>query len=235
MIYTIKFLYQLLLPPTIFICIILGLGIYLFRYNKKLAIAILLTAIAFYLTSTNFGRSLLVGSLESMYTQPHVVAGDVVVVLNGDNNRIVVGSKLARSKNLPIIVAGGRVYPSEPDNSPFILKTALSAGLHRDNIYLETDSINTTQSVRYLQSILRDKGFDKPILVTSAQHMPRSMLICRQNNITTQPYPMGYTINRSRHYTAMDFVPRGWYMDVSANAVKEFLGIVGLYLGYGRL
>lgn len=178
---------------------------------------------------------MLVGSLESMYTAPYTVQGDVVIVLNGSNNRVVVGSQLAKSQNLPIIFAGGRVHSYDPDNTPLILKTALAAGLSRDRIYLETDSINTTQSVRYLQPILGEHGFTRPIVVTSALHMPRSMLIFHQHSIPATAYPMGYTINRNREYTARDFVPRGWQMDISANAIKEYLGIIGLYLGYGSL
>lgn len=46
-------------------------------------------------------------------------------------------------------------------------------GVSPERIIAETESLNTEQNARNVKAILQENGFQSPILVTSAFHMPR--------------------------------------------------------------
>ena len=79
-----QFIYSFLLPPGIFIFVMLAISIWLIiRHNKMAGWIILCTALGLYLASIPFFSYFLVHSLESKYHPPLHIEGDVIVMLAG--------------------------------------------------------------------------------------------------------------------------------------------------------
>lgn len=83
MIYIIKFLYSFVLPPGLFILVMAGLVIWLWKRARIPAVVLLLVTLLLYVSSTNLAGDLLISSLEKQYPQPRTIQGDVIVVLGG--------------------------------------------------------------------------------------------------------------------------------------------------------
>jgi len=95
MLYILKFFYQWLLPPGIFILLLLGLAVWLWRRERGAAAGalterralrrgrwlVLAVAGALYVLSLRLGAWLLVAPLEQAIAQPAAVSGDVIVML----------------------------------------------------------------------------------------------------------------------------------------------------------
>ncbi|MBW7454822.1 YdcF family protein, partial [Paenibacillus sepulcri] len=81
MLYMIKFLYSFVLPPGLFIVVLLLLCFRIWKRDRKSAIALLSTTLILYLLSTGLVGDALIRSLESRYSPPDRLQGDVIVVL----------------------------------------------------------------------------------------------------------------------------------------------------------
>ncbi|HEY1266138.1 MAG TPA: YdcF family protein [Candidatus Binatia bacterium] len=86
--------------------------------------------------------------------------------------------RLYRIRPRPIIVSGGHVNPwTKPQNENQIACDYLILwGVPRAHIVPEPYSRDTFESAIEVDKILRQKGWKRYLLVTSATHMPRSML-----------------------------------------------------------
>ena len=227
MIYFLKFGASWILPPGIFILLLLALCAKLFKVSRKLSAAVLLFTLIFYFLCTSLVAERLMGWLEEMHTPPAQVetsGADVIVLLGGGAisqvpdvdgvgalcaspaNRLLTAVRLQKMLNVPILVSGGQVY-SVPD----------------EKILTETKSVNTTQNARYSTKILRDNNFAKPLLVTSAFHMNRAMLAFNLNRIKPIAYPTDFTVahNPTFHYTKLR--PQAEALLLNVTVLQELL------------
>ncbi|MFD1906167.1 hypothetical protein ACFSQ7_22430 [Paenibacillus rhizoplanae] len=110
MIYLIKFVYSFVLPPGIFVLLLLGMVVWLWRSSRRPAIVLLAVTLLLYLSMTSAVSDMLIGSLERKYPQPAAAEGDVIVILGGGGHLRHPGSGRAgqyvRSGGEP--AAGGR-------------------------------------------------------------------------------------------------------------------------------
>lgn len=71
-------------------------------------------------------------------------------------------------------------------------KTAIDLGVKDEDIILENKSKNTLENMQYSKSVIDEKGFHKILLVTSAIHSYRSMILAEQiglDMISASPTP----------------------------------------------
>lgn len=87
--------------------------------------------------------------------------------------------RLYRIRPKPIVVSGGHVSPfTHPYNENQIACDYLILwGVPKDQIVSELESRDTFESAIEVEKIVRQKGWKRYLLVTSAVHMPRSMLV----------------------------------------------------------
>ena len=106
-----------------------------------------------------------------------------------------------------------------------------SLGLDPARVEFEKDSRNTFESALALAQHLRPAENDRWLLVTSAQHMPRSMGAFRRAGLRVQPYQVDYRFGPA--------APTYWSFDLSGNlarlssAVYEWVGLL-IYRALGR-
>ncbi len=244
--YIIKFLYSVfLLPPGLFIACLLLLA-WRYRRSRAAARVCLLAAAVLYLGSVGFVSGPLVHSLETRYTPPARISGDVIVVLGGGAtldtpnlggsghlsgpaaNRLLTGLQLYHKLGVPILFTGGQVFATGGVEAEVARSVLLSAGVPAEKIIAETASLNTADNARYTASILAQRGFTRPILVTSAWHMERSVLQFAKAGVAVVPFPTDYQENIVRRLHFIDFWPSAGAAAQLAMAVKEYLGIAAI-------
>lgn len=246
MIYLIKFCYAWLLPPAVFFLLFVPLIVSLWRANRRQAVYAAGIMLVMYLFSMPAIGEALVRSLEYRYRPPAAVTGDVILMLGGGStrstpdidgqgqlsgaaaNRLLTAVRLHKKTGLPILLSGGRVYAGDGNESVIARRQMLALGVPADSIIVEGKSRTTIENVQYTRAILSANHYRRPILVTSALHMPRAVMAYRRSHIQVIPYPTDYTVNPSPSFNQMSIVPGGFG---SAAVCKEYLGMLAIQCG----
>ena len=233
-----------ILPPGIFILLALALTVRLFKIDKLLSVAVLIGTIIFYLLCTGLVAEKLMGWLEEIHTPPAQIetsGADVIVLLGGGAisqvpdvdgvgalcaspaNRLLTAVRLQKILNVPILVSGGQTYSDSGAEAEISARVLKSLGVPDDKILTETKSVNTTQNARYSAEILRNKGLNKPVLVTSAFHMKRAMINFELYEFKPIAYPTDFTVahNPTFHYTKLR--PRAEALLLNVTVMQEVL------------
>lgn len=224
MIYLLKFGASFLLPPGIFFVGLFFLAWRLYiRREKQLAAVLAGVTFVFYLLSTALVADPMLRLLEGQYVPPARPEGDVIVMLGGgamkdtpDVNgrgtlvssaasRLLTTVRLYRELKVPVLLSGGQGFADSGLEAEIARRTLIGMGVPEQDIIVETKSLNTTQNAIYSAGLLTEKGFRRPLLVTSAFHMPRAVLNFRQQEVEVVPYPADYQVNPvgSFHYTKL--------------------------------
>ncbi|MCB1309914.1 MAG: YdcF family protein [Leptospiraceae bacterium] len=234
------------------------MGIALFRLPRSRFKWTVVGAYAIILLfSTNFVSGQLIGLLEDEYPQPTPIEledADAVIVLGGMVNpltgrgdwpefigpvdRILLGESLLHRGIAPILLisGGSGLIMQTGDSEAVILHRWLlkDRGWPAERILIEPDSRNTAENAMESMRLARERGWRRVILVTSAFHMPRSVLCFRKvaDDIVIVPYPVDYY--RLREFAGPEaIVPTNTALSITTLAVKEMIGLAAYRLaGY---
>ncbi|WP_236906082.1 YdcF family protein [Clostridium pasteurianum] len=248
LVYFIKFLYStFILPPGIFVLLLIIFSFKLFRYKVNLGKKLLILSIAFYICTIPIAGNSAIRLLENRYKVPANPSGDVIIMLGGGStldtpnlgfnghlsgfaaNRLLTSIQLYKKLNIPIIVSGGKVYKSTGTESEISKNILMSMGVPENKIIVENKSINTEQNVKFTKEILNSNNYKKPILVTSAFHMQRAAMQFKKSNVVVLPFPTDYQTNINEDLELNDFIPSSDSMVKLSLSVKEFIGILASY------
>ena len=97
-------------------------------------------------------------------------APQLVLVLGGDVDRERVGARLARELKLPLLVSGG----SNPEYATWLIQ---DEGLEVERVELDYRAQDTLGNFTSLVDELQDRQVKHLLLVTSADHLARSMAV----------------------------------------------------------
>jgi uncharacterized SAM-binding protein YcdF (DUF218 family) len=139
--------------------------------------------------------------------------------------RLMYGLRIADIHELPIIISGGGQYfiDKEYESEAGVASRLIAAlGIEDSEIYTETRSSNTWENAANVSQIVHPNTI---ILVTSAFHMPRSILSFKKNGIPVIPAPTDYRINR-RDYNYRSYLPSISSLEGVNAALKEYIGII---------
>jgi uncharacterized SAM-binding protein YcdF (DUF218 family) len=191
--------------------------------NRRSKFAILLITLAASLllvTSSGVFSNWIVRSLEQQYLPGEVPQAEAIVLLGGatdsqlaprpwveisnEGDRVLYTAKLYREGKAPwVIPTGGRISwkgpgTSEAEDMATLMETM---GVPRSAIILEPKALNTYENAVNVKTILEERKIDRFLLVTSAAHMPRSMMIFRKLGLNAIPTPTDYQ-KQSAQYSA---------------------------------
>ena len=247
MIYVLKFFYSWVLPPACFVVALVWLGWRLWRRSRRLAGVAWMVALLLYAASVAPVSEWLLRDLEYRIPPAAVARADVIVVLGGGTmrdvpipagwsgqlhdaaaQRLLAAYALHRQTGLPLLVSGGEVFAEYGREAVIMRDILVSFGVAPQNIILEDRSLNTTENARFTAPILREWGWRRPLLVTSAFHMPRSVAEFQRAGVSMAPYPAGFYASRRYHWTLLDVVPSGSALRGTSIALKEYLGLAAL-------
>ncbi len=147
--------------------------------------------------------------------------------LNWSADRFIQGIKLEETGKVSHILISGGSASLNPD--AFIEADWISAELKAfhipDSIILvEKKSRNTLENIQFSKAILEDKHLPPPyLLVTSAFHMRRALLICKKADIKVVAYPCNYFAGNGI-ISAGDFIPSAQTSSDWNIYLKELVG-----------
>jgi len=146
--------------------------------------------------------------------------------------RLRYGSYIYKKTNLPLLLSGGS--PSgETISEASLMQTALKQHFNIQAKWLDPQSSNTWNNARYSYEILSKEKIKNIILVTHADHMPRSRMAFEHFGFKVTAAPLGFKAsNRIHSYTLLDFLPSANAMKLSSSAMHEFIGYTWYTLRY---
>jgi len=244
------FLFKKIIGPFFFplsLCLeILIVGVVLLWLTKKLRAGKILVSIGILLlTLLSYSAlpNLLLKPLEHQYP-PFIALKNLpkvkwIVVLSGSHTsdpNIPVNSQLSDSSlsrlvegirihlALPgslLILSGGGVFDPVPE-SKIMADMAVSLGVNRENLILESVSKDTEDQAGLIHKIV---GNDPFALVTSAAHMPRSMAFFRKREMQPIPAPTDYRAKEWQETVPGMFFPKVDELKKAEIAIYEYLGL----------
>ena len=206
-----------LTTPSNVLCLLLVLGCLTLALGRRRVGLSLITACTILLLTIGFlpVSSLLILPLEDRFPQPVLpdpdrVAGIVVLggsvapelskargqpVVKNAADRLFSAAALARQfPAARVILSGGIVVP-RPGSIPeaWVMRDVLAAvGIDPARLEVETNSRNTCENAEYSVELAKPAPGSVWLLVTSANHMPRSVACFRKWGFAVMPYPTDY-------------------------------------------
>jgi len=249
-----KFLPNFFYPlGLVFLLVLLAL---MLSHRPRLQNAALLLTLAIMLVGGNrWVAYSLARSLEWRYLPlDPVPTADIIVVLGGGTesgefprpavevnsagDRVLYAARLYKEGKAPrLLLSGGNITwlngrtMTPAEEMAGILELT---GISRDAILLQPRSQNTYEDALYSSEILKGMNINRVLLVTSAQHMPRSVALFEHQGIEVIPAPTDYTVTQSNwdnlfsfdlQTTLVNMVPNVSSMSLISSVLKEYIGM----------
>lgn len=218
-----------------------------------LPVALALTALL--LAGNAWVSQSLVGSLEWQYRTPATAlpTAEAIVVLGGATrsavtprptvevneagDRVIYAAQLYHAGKAPLIIASGGRIPwlgvVSPESADMVTLLAL-LGVPRDAIVQDPHSLNTYQNAVNVRAILDQRGLNRVLLVTSAMHMPRSLLVFKKQGIEAVPAPTDFLVTEfdrpqrdtNTQAALLNALPDANHLAKTTKALKEYIGML---------
>ncbi len=234
-----KILTCIFFPPGGFVFLLFISGLLIARGKRKSALyLVLFSAVFLYFLSTKAGSELFLRPLEDSYPQPAALDGDVIVVLGGGEfghcpdgicvslssmKRCMFAFFIQKRDSLPIIVAGGKLFGMNRTEAE-VMGDFLSS-LGAKGVVEEKRTINTWEQGKVISGIMRERGWKKAILVTSAFHMRRAVYSLQKNGVIVIPAPTDYRTDREGSVLSY-LLPDSRHLNQSFLALHEYIGLL---------
>lgn len=245
-----------LIPPLFYpvglSCLLLGVSLYFWWKRPKVAGSLVMTALwILLLASSPWVADALIRSLELQNLPNTIPSAEAIVILGGGTvtaipprkwvevndggDRILYGAKLYREGKAPkVIVSGGSLSwqsGAEPESNA-MTELLTTMGVPQSAILADAVSVNTYENAVYVKKILEQEGIRQVLLVTSAFHMPRSLLIFRKLGMEVFPAPTDFRAvdltpeNYSLAGILLRCLPNSEKLQLFSVALKEYIGIL---------
>jgi uncharacterized SAM-binding protein YcdF (DUF218 family) len=225
----------------------------LWKRPRWAAGAIATSLVVILVASNAWVSSSLVRSLEWQHLPPaELPQAPAIVVLGGAikpkipprpwvdvadrGDRILHGAQLYRQAKAPILIlSGGRIDwqgGGDPESSD-MAQIATVMGVPSGAILQDPTSLNTYQNAVNVRKILDERKIERRVLlVTSALHMPRSLMIFKRLGINAIPAPTDFLVTAETEESQtwqsflINLLPDPENLKSTTDALKEYIGIV---------
>jgi uncharacterized SAM-binding protein YcdF (DUF218 family) len=222
------------------------------KWRPALALVFLSAGILWFFSSPVVTH-VLVRGLESKYDPPQdfprvpaivllggctrpAVAPRTVVEVNGAGNRILNAARLYKKGYAPVIIStGGKISylynfsGSEAQCMASVLRN--DCGIDSASIIIEDKAQDTHDHAPNVEKILLERGLAKEIiLVTSAMHMYRSVLIFKKRGYVVHPAPADYREDKAFQLNLFTLFPKVEALGESTDVLHEYYGIVAYWI-----
>ncbi len=246
MFYIAKIVSAFLLPPGIFILALLLITVYAFYRKLPCRKYLACLTLCMYLLAAGFFSRMLLLPLENVYLPVNRQAQAIVILGGGavvrDNflhpegfvsphaaGRLLTGAELYHRQHVPVLVSGGVAIPGTGNEGIISKGILLNLGINKEDLIIESKARNTKENADNIMSLLDENNISSIYLVTSAFHMPRSMLEFQrakgERKLDIIPYSCDYQTNADYEYSIFSFLPQQSAFDNSVLALHEYLGI----------
>ncbi len=239
---------SMIVPPGLFVIILISLAYLAWRAprRKGIAAALCLFALILYVMSTAAGSLLITGPLEALYKAqlPPPDTDAAILVLAGGSSyddqgssvqpgvfameRVYAAVKLAQSRpeHSTLIMSGGNVFGANDRSEAEAMRDAAKAMGCEAPVIVEKWSRTTAENMRQSAKIIRQQGLNHVIIVTNAFHTPRAMQSAARHMPYLQryPYPSGRLTDPVIRGLS-SFLPTSGELNASCLGIKEWVGI----------
>lgn len=246
-IYLSKILPLMLLPIGIVLELSFVALLLLWMGKRKSSAAFLLTAMLVLLLSSLpiVGDKLMAG-LESQYpavTLEAVPVSECVVMLGGAvepalapridvelfgaADRVFKTASLYHAGKANVLIIAGGYQPWSPfklSEAEAVQSILVDWGVPESAILLDTNSRNTRENAINSKVLLEESGCGRPLLVTSAAHMKRSVAAFASLGVDVFPVSVDVRVVQVPEYTLMSYVPSTDALKMTTDAMREWLG-----------
>ena len=127
----------------------------------------------------------------------------------------------------PIIISGGHVDPftHSRDKNKIVPDYLLQWGVPPEHIISESNSRDTYESAMEVKKILDRNGWKRYLLVTSAIHMPRSILAFQRVVPEPIPAPGDFTLGE-RQFSPLGLFPSEDAAEQISSTLHEYIGLI---------
>lgn len=159
------------------------------------------------------------------------------VEMNEAGDRVLMAANLYKEgKARHLLLTGGDIEwldtgAGEADNMATMLARF---DIPDTAIWRESRASTTLENAKYVQEILAEKGIQQVLLVTSAVHMPRALLIFERLGIEVIPMPADYIVTYARweqlkqaglRAQLLYLLPTAEDIIQTSRAAKEYVGL----------
>jgi|WetSurMetagenome_2_1015567.scaffolds.fasta_scaffold00022_61 uncharacterized SAM-binding protein YcdF (DUF218 family) len=154
------------------------------------------------------------------------------VELNCAGDRIIHAARLLKQGYAPVIISSGGKLPDIydfPGSEGKCMATILrdDCGVDSSAVIVEDEAEDTHDHAPKIEAILRERGLAKDvILVTSASHMLRSVLVFRKKGFIVHPSPADFGADENYQWNIYAFLPRGEALFGATIALHEYYGLI---------
>lgn len=244
-----QFLKQLILPPVAWLLpLLVVLLFWRRRWARKLFFATFCLIIVLHTGLVSYGLRYPLESrhkpvIDPVQAEPY----DAIVVLTSGTipagglipfptldvamfRRLDEAWRLYRIRPKPIVVSGGHVNPFTPaaNENQIARDYLIRWGAPANDVIGEERSRDTFESAVEVQKLLKQKGWRRYLLVTSAAHMPRSMLAFSARAPEPIPAPGDFSLGELK-LTPLDFFPTLGAARGIAESLHEYIGLANYY------
>ncbi len=138
--------------------------------------------------------------------------------------RVHAGARLAKQTGLPVLVTSGKPDNFDPTEAA-VMRDVLARDFGVEARWLEDESRNTVENAEFTARILLPQKVRRIILVTSAFHMRRSLLIFERAGFVVLPAPVN-PISSPPVRRWEDYIPNAPALLRSYYAFNEMGGIL---------
>lgn len=245
-----KFLVFLFRPSSLIFLFLILVSVYVVLGKRRGRRRFLLFAAItlYYLSTTPFFPYLLLKNLEKNYIPPDkekLIKINKIIVLTGriyGDKDLSLNERFSRETIVrflkavelkredpqkEIIIVGGSYEEKDYKGASYLAELANSFGI---SVKAIDTPLDTKASVKAIKDYLLKTTGDTQtpfILITSAYHLPRSMMIFKQEGLNPIPYPSNYAYKLCKpNFSITDFIPSDVYLTLTNLAFHEYLGLV---------
>ena len=153
------------------------------------------------------------------------------VDLNAAADRVWFAARLFHAGKAPLVLVSGGSDPERDAYSEAHASAVFLAdlGVPAQAIVLEEASRNTRQNAAFSAALLKARGINHILLVTSALHMLRAMALFAAQGLQATPAPTDFEALQLPPPGVLAWLPDALALDLSGRAMKE---IVGKWVGW---
>ena len=158
--------------------------------------------------------------------------------VNSAGDRVLYAARLYKQGKAPaILLSGGNItWLGGRTTTPAAEMAELMAlmNIPPEALWLQPGSENTQEDAEFSARMLKEKGVQRVLLVTSAIHMPRSVALFRHLGVEVIPAPTDYAVTQAGldNLASLDpqtllvnLMPNASSLKLTTTALKEYLGL----------